>query len=91
MLKNILATMAAASLVAAPVAVQANTRAADAGVSSEALYQLRAPANVGAAEEGGEEGVGTAALLALLFGAAAAALVIWIENEEDDIPASNGN
>jgi len=54
MIKNVLASVAAFGLVFAPIAAQAGTRAADSGVSMDAM--ARAAASVGTAEGHGENG-----------------------------------
>ncbi|WP_120077421.1 hypothetical protein [Aurantiacibacter odishensis] len=89
MMKNILAATAAASLTLAPVAAQANTRAADAGVSIDISDRLGAP--VGEAEEAGLKV--PLALIILLFGAGAAAIIALIESNGGEVvgpPASPG-
>ncbi len=43
MIKNVLATVAAAGLLLAPIAAQAGTRAADSGVSMDAMARAAAP------------------------------------------------
>ena len=89
MIKNILAATAAAGLTFAPIAAQANTRAADAGVT------INVPQRAGAAvDESEEAGLKVpAALIVLLFGAAAAAVVVFIEENGGEVvgpPASPG-
>lgn len=89
MLKNVLAITAAAGLAFAPIAVQANTRATDAGVSLEALDRAGAP--VEDAEEMGQRF--PLALIILLFGAAAATIIAIIESNGGVVvgpPASAG-
>lgn len=89
MIKNMLAATAAASLTLAPIAAQANTRAADAAVSIDISDRVGAPVDV--SEEAGLQI--PFALLVLLFGAAAVALVAIIESEGGtviDPPASLG-
>lgn len=89
MIKNILAATAAFGLVAAPVAAQANTRASDASVSIGLAD--REGASVAASEEAGLKV--PLALIILLFGAGAAAVVALIEDNGGEVvgpPASPG-
>lgn len=89
MLKNILASAAAASLTLAPVAAQANTRAADAGVAIDVTDRVAAP--VRESEEAGAQF--PLALIVLLFGAGAAAVVALIESNGGEVvgpPVSPG-
>lgn len=80
MIKNILASVAAAGLVFAPLAAQANTRAGDAGVSMEGLARSGAP--VGEVENAGA-GI-PMWLLILLFGAAGVGIVMGVESGENN-------
>lgn len=89
MLKNILAAAAAASLTVAPVAAQANTRAADSAVSIDVSDRVGAPVDV--AEENGAKF--PLALIVLLFGAGAAAIIALIEDNGGEVvgpPVSPG-
>lgn len=89
MLKNVLAATATFCLVAAPVAAQANTRASDAGVSIS--ISDRQAADVLASEEAGLKV--PLALIILLFGAGAAAVIALIEDNGGEVvgpPASPG-
>lgn len=89
MLKNILAAAAAASLTVAPIAAQANTRAADSTVSIDVSDRVGAPVDV--AEEAG--GKFPLALIVLLFGAGAAAIIALIEDNGGEVvgpPVSPG-
>ncbi|RIV83058.1 hypothetical protein [Aurantiacibacter zhengii] len=89
MLKKILAATAAASLTVAPIAAQANTRAADAGVSIE--MSERMAARIGESEEAGLKI--PLALIILLFGAGAAAIIALIEDNGGEVvgpPVSPG-
>lgn len=89
MLKNILAATAASSLALAPLAAQANTRAADAGVSIGISDRVGAP--IDDAEEAGLRV--PLALIVLLFGAGAAAIIALIEDNGGEVvgpPASPG-
>jgi len=89
MLKKILAASAAVSLTVAPIAAQANTRAADAGVSIDISDRVGAP--VAESEEAGLKV--PLALIILLFGAGAAAVVALIEDNGGEVvgpPASPG-
>lgn len=83
MIKNLLASAAAAGLLFAPIAVQAGTRAAEAGVSMEALSRASAP--MGAAEYQTDEDDGIPMwLLIVLFGAAGGGLIAAIESAENN-------
>lgn len=89
MLKNILAATTAVSLSVAPVAAQANTRAAESSVSIDVSDRLGAP--VEAAEENGAKF--PLALIILLFGAGAAAIIAIIEENGGEVvgpPVSPG-
>jgi len=84
MIKNLLATVAAAGLVFAPIAAQAGTRASDAGVSMNALSSLdRAASPVGAAELQDDGGI-PVWLLILLFAGAGAGIILAVEGGEDN-------
>jgi hypothetical protein len=83
MIKNVLAGVAAAGLVFAPIAVQAGTRAAEAGVSMDALSRAAAP--MGTAEYQADEDDGIPMwLLILLFGAAGGGIIAAIESAENN-------
>lgn len=81
MLKTILAAAAAASLTVAPIAAQANTRAADSAVSIDVSDRVGAPVNV--SEEAGQKV--PLALIILLFGGAAAAIIAIIEDNGGEV------
>lgn len=84
MIKNFLASIAAAGLLVAPIAAQANTRAGEAGVSMEALARSAAP--VGAAEYQGEDeddGLPMWIVIAL-FLAAGGGIIAAIESGENN-------
>lgn len=80
MIKNLLASIAAMGLVFAPIAAQAGTRAADAGVSMDALSRTAAP--MGSAENVGD-GI-PMWLLILLFAAAGGGIIAAIESGENN-------
>jgi hypothetical protein len=82
MIRNVLASVAAAGLVFAPLAAQASTRAGNAGVSMDALS--RAGATMGAAEyQAADDGIDMWLLL-LLFGAAGTGIILAIESGENN-------
>lgn len=82
MIKNILASVAAAGLLVAPVAAQANTRASDNQVSLASLGD--ASARTGSITEGSEKFAGVSlALIIAIFGSVAAFL-IWVAEQADD-------
>jgi len=84
MTKNLLASIAAAGLVFAPIAAQAGTRAAESGVSMASLASVgRAPAPMGAAERQADEGIPTW-LLVLLFAAAGTGIILAVESGENN-------
>lgn len=85
MTKNLLASIAAAGLVFAPIAAQAGTRAAESGVSMASLAAIgRAPAPMGAAEYQAEgEGI-PMWLLIILFAAAGGGIIAAIESGENN-------
>lgn len=84
MIRNVLATVAAAGLVFAPIAAQAGTRAADSRVSLAGVTSLdRAPSPVAAAEQQADEGF-PLWLLVLLFGAAGAGIIAAVESGENN-------
>ncbi|MFC3100215.1 hypothetical protein [Altererythrobacter lauratis] len=86
MFKSILASTAAAGLLLAPIAAQANTRAADASVSLAPLAEMtRQSSPIGAARNA--VGDIDEALLVVLFGAIGTAIIVIIENQEDDASA----
>lgn len=90
MIKNVFASVAAAGLLVAPIAAQANTRAADASVSLAPIANMaaRQGSPVGSSEE--IVGALPAWLLAALFAAIAAGLIIVIEESEDDASPGTG-
>lgn len=84
MVRKILASTAAAGLAFAPIAAQAGTRAADAGVSVQSLGGLdRAASPLGAAEQQADSGIPTW-LLVLLFGAAGVGIIAAVESNENN-------
>lgn len=83
MLKNILATTAAVGLVFAPIAAQANTRAADAGILIERAPAAMTGASMLANDDDGDRG-GLYLLLSLLLIAAGVALAIGGDASEGD-------
>ena len=90
MIKNLLASIAAAGLVVAPVAAQANARAIDAGVSLAPIADaVRAGSPVGATEANASELPEW--LLVLLFALIGAGIIIIIEHSEDDASPGTGN
>lgn len=88
MIKNILASVAAAGLLVAPIAAQANTRASDSQVSLAALGDTSA--RTGSIAGDAESINGGATLLILLFGALAAAIILLVESGEDDASPGTG-
>ena len=89
MLKTILASTAAAGLLVAPIAAQANTRAIDAGVSLAPMADLaRQGSPVGSAEQ--LDGSIPEWLLVLIFAAIAAGIIIVIESSEGDASPGTG-
>jgi len=85
MIKNLLATVAAAGLVFAPIAAQAGTRAADAGVSTNALASLeRAPSPLGTGEAMGDDGDVPLWLLILLFAGVGAGIIAATDSSENN-------
>jgi len=85
MTKSLLASIAAAGLVFAPIAAQAGTRAAESGVSMASLANVsRAPASMGAAEYQADEGGIPTWLLVLLFAAAGGGIIAAIESGENN-------
>jgi len=85
MLKNVLASAAAGLLVFSPIAAQAGTRAASAGVSVNSLASVeRGAAPVGSAEyQSDDEGMPTW-LVTLLFGAVGAGIIYLVEDSENN-------
>ena len=83
MLRNVLASLAAAGLLVAPIAAQANTRAGDSRVSLAALKGVeRAASQIGPARNQGDgdddRGI-PIWLLVLLFGAAGGGIIAAVE------------
>lgn len=90
MFKNVLASLAAAGLLVAPIAAQANTRAADANVSLDVLAEIdRAPAAVGQYESGLEDDDDLWAWL-LGFLAVGGGIILLVESSEDDRSSGTG-
>jgi uncharacterized membrane protein len=90
MIKNILASVAAAGLLVAPIAAQANTRAGDSAVSLAPLASMaRTASPVGSVER--QDGGISELLLIALFGLAGVAIIVTIENSETDSTAGAGN
>lgn len=90
MFKTVLASTAAASLLLAPVAAAANTRAGHASVSLAPIAEsLRTGSPVRSSEGLIEEG--SELLLVLLFGGIGAAIIVAVENAEDDATPGSGN
>ncbi|AKQ40981.1 hypothetical protein CP97_01325 [Aurantiacibacter atlanticus] len=85
MLKKFLAATAAAGLVLAPIAAQANTRADTAGVSLD-----RASANMPAGENLGGGSDALLILIALLIAAGVVVVVIGDSDEDDASPGTGG-
>ena len=83
MIKNLLASIAAAGLAVAPVAAQAGTRAADSGVSMDALSSLQRVSSPIRSSEKADGGL-PVPLIILLFGAAGAGLILAIEGGENN-------
>ena len=81
MIKNLLASIAAAGVLVSPIVAQAGTRAADAGVSMAALSRTSAP--MGAAEQQADEGI-PMWLLILLFAGAGAGIIAAVESGENN-------
>lgn len=80
MMKKVLASVAAAGLVVAPIAAQANTRAGESRVSLAALKGAgRLASPIGLARQQGEDGEMPIWLLVLLFGAAGAGIIAAVE------------
>ena len=81
-MSRLMVTAAAASMVVAPIAAQANTRAGD----NAPVYTSEAAQPGTAREADGEEmrGGGSTILLLLAAAAAIAGIVIAADNEDDD-------
>lgn len=85
MFKNALASVAAAGLLIAPIAAQANTRADDSQVSLSVLGDPSARMGAGAFSAEGMAGSGISlAMIIAIFGSIAAFIVWLAEQEEDD-------
>lgn len=83
MIKNLLASIAAAGLAFVPIAAQAGTRASDAGVSMAALSRTAAP--IGTAEYQADDDNGIPMwLLILLFAAAGGGIIAAVESGENN-------
>ncbi|MCX7675769.1 MAG: hypothetical protein N2Z59_00130 [Alteraurantiacibacter sp.] len=90
MFKNFLASVAAAGLIVAPIAAQANTRASDSAVSLAPLASMiRTASPVGMVEQ--QEGGMSELLLVALFGLAGVGIIVAIEESETDSSAGAGN
>ena len=81
MIKNLLASIAAAGVLVSPIVAQAGTRAADAGVSMAGLSRTAAP--MGAAEQQADEDGIPMWLLILLFAGAGAGIIAAVESGEN--------
>ena len=81
MIKNLLASIAAAGVLVSPIVAQAGTRASDAGVSMAGLARSSAP--MGAAEQQADDGI-PMWLLILLFAGAGAGIIAAVESGENN-------
>ena len=82
MIKNLLASIAAAGVLVSPIVAQAGTRAADAGVSMNSLARTAAP--MGTAEYQSDNDGIPMWLLILLFAAAGGGIIAAVESGENN-------
>lgn len=90
MFKSILASTAAAGLLVAPIAAQANTRAADASVSLAPISDM---ASRQASPVSSADAIASGIpewLLVLLFALIAAGIIVAVEQSEDDASPGTG-
>lgn len=89
MIKNILASVAAAGLLVAPIAAQANTRPSDNTVSLSSLEDTHTRRSTMMEMPDGLGGMSIVAIIAV-FGSVAAFLIWLVENGEDDASPGTG-